>query len=260
MEPEESFPRQLSSLERALLLWVLPADRPGYAVYRDLVDRFMVVGEGRRGDGDYILARPGTVPDVDSPLPQLLAFGLVRLPTGELTISVRERLSDQLEFEIAGSVPQVTGQDIETFPRWTYSTWMPTHDCPICGEHLRLVPMETVSGRKLVLALCGSDQRIWLHDALSVINYLIPMTGFVNEVVLQEPAQDRRQLPDFKRFFAGLEMRSDAMLIRAFASYNRLRTRIVLGESLVIPAEGSVSWFKRAARRLLRKADQGSQR
>src|SRR5512137_1211634 len=94
MGSEEIFPRDLSTLERELLLWILPADRPGYAVYRGLVEAWKVAATGRRGEGNFILAKAGTVVDNESPLPQLLAYGAVEFETGDVTVSLRERVDD----------------------------------------------------------------------------------------------------------------------------------------------------------------------
>ncbi len=250
MGPDDMFPRELTPLERELLLWVLPADRPGYSEYRNLVLEWQIAGKGRRGQGNYILGVSGLAPDVESPLPHLLAFGSLKTDQGELTVSVRERLGDQLEFEISGPDEIDLSRSLESYRRWTLSDWMPSHHCPVCGEELREVEMKTESGRALVLAVCATDGRLWIYDSQSRVNHPIPVTSFYNELLLQNKVKDRRTVPDSKRLFTDLGTYSDAALTGAFASYNRLRTKIFLGEPLVVPAEGHVNWFKRTARRL----------
>ncbi len=254
---EETVPRVLSDLERTLLLWVLPEHRPGYAGYRKLVEEWVVVGNGRRGEGNVILGAPGLEPDNESPLPQLFAFGSLKLGETELTISVRERLSDQLEFEVSGPIGLDLSQGLKSYRGWTLSEWLPSQPCPACGGDLREVEMKTESGRSLNLAICAKDRRLWVYDAQSAVNHPIPVTSFYNELMLQTKVQDRRELPDSKRLFTGLDTYSDAALTGAFSSYNRLRARIVLGEPLVVPTEVGLSWFKRATRRLFLKGLRG---
>ena len=69
MGNEDRLPRGLTEQERGLLLWLLPADRPGYLAYRKLVEAWQVAARGRRGEGNYILAASDEQPDVESPLP-----------------------------------------------------------------------------------------------------------------------------------------------------------------------------------------------
>lgn len=250
MGPDENFPRELTPLERALLLWVLPADRTVYAEYRRKVQEWKVVGKGRRGEGNYIIGAPGVQPDIESPLPHLLAFGSVMTERGEITVSVREYSGDQVEIEIAGPVDGGLLRPFESYRRWTLSEWLPLLPCPACGEVLREVEMKTESGRSLVLAICARDHRLWVYDSQSQINHPIPVTGYYNELLLQNKVQNRRTVPDVKRFFTGLDSYSDAALVGAFSSYNRMRTKVFLGEPLVVPTEGSINWIKRASRRL----------
>jgi len=250
MSAEEIFSRELTLLEKALLLWVLPSDKPGYAAYRKLVQDWKVVGRSRSGAGGVILAPSGKVPDLDSPPAPLFAFGLVKSGTGEISVSVLERMGDQLEFEISGPVETVLPQGIESYRRWTLSEWLPSLPCPGCGEAPREVEMKTESGHELVLAICAKDHRLWLHDTRSRVNHPIPVTGFYNELMLQLKTPDRRKVPDAKQFFTDLGTYSDAALTGAFSSYNRLRTKVFLGEPLIVPTEGSLNWFRRAALRL----------
>jgi hypothetical protein len=252
MGHEEIFPRELTELERALLLWVLPIDRSGYAEYRRLVEGWKVAGKGRRGEGNYILAEPEETPDTESPLPQVLAYGLVSSDEGEVTISVRERFGDQLEFEITGPASNIVFQDLESCHCWTFSEWLPSRTCPACDGPVRKVEMKTGSGRSLILAFCVTDQRLWVYDQQTGINHLMPVTGFYNELMLQKRVQDPTIALNPKRLFSDLGTYSDSALTRAFSSYNRLRTKVLLRDPLVVPTEETINWFTRAAHWLLK--------
>ena len=251
MGSDEIFPRDLSAFEHELLLWILPADRPGYAVYRALVGEWKVAAKGRRGEGNYILAKEEVAIDNDSPLPQLLAYGSVRFETGEVTVSLRERSDDQLEFEIIGDHADVfTG--LQTLRRWTLSDWLPSGSCPCCGGSVREVEMKTGSGRRLVLALCVRDRRLWVYDSRSGVNHPIPVTSFYNELMLQQNVKDPMIALDSRRLFTALGTFRDIDLIQAFMAYNRLRTRVILEEPLEFAKEENLGWLTRA-RRWLRK-------
>ncbi|MGH9425788.1 MAG: hypothetical protein ACRD2L_05710, partial [Terriglobia bacterium] len=126
------YPRQLSERERGLLLWLLPSDRPGYNEYRGLVTSWKVAGQGRRGEGNFILAASGERIDNESPLPQLIAYGVVKTASNEISVAIRERLENQLEYEIVNLHQTASADSGEELSRWTYSTWLPSSPCPIC--------------------------------------------------------------------------------------------------------------------------------
>ncbi|MEX1274714.1 MAG: hypothetical protein WEE20_02205 [Bacteroidota bacterium] len=244
MDGNETFPRGLTTFERELLQWVLPGDRPGYRAYRDLLDRWNVRARGRRGEGNYILAAETERPDIESPLPQLLAFGLVETTGGSLSVIVRERLGDQVEFEIAG----VGGAGAGIFReqgRWTLSSWSPGAPCPACGGPLRETGMSSEDGKVFSLAICAGDQRLWVHNPSSGINHPIPVTNFYNELMLHNHIRDPKVALDPNRLFRDLPRYSDRELVKAFVTYNGLRTKIVLDRPILIPTPTRTPFLRR---------------
>ena len=250
MGSDDVFPRDLAEFEKKLLLWILPPDRPGYAEYRDPVSTWKVVGERPWGGGSWLLGPPGSVPDVDTPPPQPVAVGVVEGPRGILSVSVRELQPRQLECDITGPADQDLDHKFDQLRRWTLSSWSPAMPCPSCGSRLREVAMETVSGRRLVLALCTRDQRLWIHDDLKKMNLPIPVTGFYNELMLQSKIHDPSVALQSRRLFSDLEMYTDAILSRAFEAYNRTRNRVHLSESLVLAEEKPEPWLKRLGNKM----------
>jgi hypothetical protein len=250
--PEDSFPRDLTPLERDLLLWLLPADRPGYREYRSLISVWRVAAQGRRGEGNVILAPSTTNIDNDSPLPQVFAYGIVEMPTGAIVATIRERLGDQLEVEIVNLRGESLPGELNETRRWTYSTWLPGQPCPMCSGVLREVTLQTDKGRTLVLALCRRDERIWVYDAISGVNHPIPLTNFYNELMLHANVRDPKIALNSKRLFMDLHSYSDASLSRAFASYNKLKTKIQFEDRLQITGEEKPSWFGRLRSRILK--------
>jgi hypothetical protein len=241
MSSPERLPRELESTERDLLLWVLPGDRPGYAEYRKVIDRWSVAAVGRRGEGNIILAEPGWKVDNESPLPQLFAYGVVEHDGGNLTVSIRERLGGQIEFEIEGWT-FAASQEIR---RWTFSEWAPSHPCPSCRSTVREVSMTTTAGQVLDLVLCSKDRRIWVFDSLSGVNALIPVTGFYNELMLQTGIKDPGIALEPRRLFDPARGPSDSNLVKAFSSYNNMRKKIAIEGTLKIVVEPKLNWLER---------------
>lgn len=191
--------------------------------------------------------------DVESPLPPVFAYGIVETAAGRIGVSLRERVEDQLEFEIVNldgeSLPAVLAEQ----RRWTCSTWLPHERCPMCASSLREVRLQTVKGRTLVLAFCGRDERMWVYDSVSGVNYLIPVTNFYNELMLQAKVRDPRVALDSKRLFTDLSGYSDATLARAFATYNKLKTKIHFEERLQGPESAEPSFLRRLRTRILKR-------
>jgi len=234
---DDRFPRALTTDERELLLWILPAERPGYKEYRTFVENWNVVSQGRRGEGNYILAAPDEQPDNESPLPQIIAHGSIVTPTGELSVSIRERLENQVEFEIVGVQGNVDPARFNETRRWTLSSWLPSQVCPKCGVRLREVSLSSEHGRTAMLAVCATDKRLWVYDERTGINHPIPVTNFYNELMLHKNIRDPKIALDSKRLFSDLSQFSDAELSHAFRTYNALRTKIQLEGNIVVEDE-----------------------
>ena len=248
MGNNEEFPRELTPQERELLLWLLPADRSGYLEYRALIGRWQVVGRGRRGEGTYILAPPGEQPDTEAPLPHLFALGVVETREGDVSISLRERVGNQVEFEIVRLQGEGMPAELKAIRRWTYSTWIPSDACPACGASAREVPMATTGGQRILLAVCARDRRMWVYEEASGVNHPIPVTNFYNELMLQKNIRDPGVALDSRRLFTDLGSYTDVDLLRAFASYNRLHAKVGLESSILIPEEPKPSWVHRLLR------------
>ncbi|MBI4429156.1 MAG: hypothetical protein HY562_08555 [Ignavibacteriales bacterium] len=245
MENNGVYPRVLRRAERELLLWVLPEERPGYREYRDCVKAWKIAAQGRRGTGNYILAPEGTVVDNDSPLPQVFAFGAVITANGEMTITVRERLGDQLEFEITTPDDEQPAENAQGVRRWTFSTWLPSQPCPICSMPVREVAMKTRSGLHPVFAVCPRDQRLWVYDEATGVNHPIPVTNIYNELVMQRKVRDPLVALDSKRLFSDLASYSDEKLTKAFAVYNTVRTKIPMEDMILAEEPKKRSLLKR---------------
>ena len=223
------YPRPLTSFEKESLLWLLPEERPGYKVYRRYVSSWSVVGEGRRGVGNYIMADAATVPDNDSPLPQVFAYGMIESDTTSISVTLRELFEDQLEFEIANLHGDEVPPSFTVKRRWNLSLWAPSQPCPICQGKLREVIIRRESGTDATLAICATDKRLWIFDEEGGVNHLIPVTNFHNAIMLHKSIRDPETALEAANFFKHLQTFSDADLTAAFVQYNKLRKKIELG-------------------------------
>jgi hypothetical protein len=247
MPNDNPFPRDLSDIERRLLLWILPEDRPGYYQYRTLVEEWSVVAQGRRGEGNYILAPVGEEADIESPLPQVLAYGVVETERDSIAVTIRERVGNQVEYEIVGLHAAGPVSLEGERRRWSFSRWSPGMKCVICGSALRQVAMVTDQHHQLTLALCSRDRRMWVYDALSQVNHIIPPTIFYNELMLHKSIRDPKIALDWRRLFSSMSGFSDAEFIHAFRTYNQIRMKVPLRGMLQLPVQRKPSLFKRLA-------------
>lgn len=243
------YPRPLTTFERDVLLWLLPSEKPGYRVYRELLGTWLVAAEGRQGAGNYILAAPGTNPDIDTPLSPVFAYGVIEADALHIGVTLREKLPQQMECEIANLAGSgIPGRFLER-RRWTYSTWIPAMPCPKCSGAPRLVPMHRGSGGAVVLALCPADRRIWVYDESDGVNHLVPVTNFYNELMLHRRIRDPKIALDAQLLFSSLGEYSDGDLTAAFVAYNALRPKIDAAD-ITLPAPVLPGGFKRMLSRL----------
>jgi hypothetical protein len=248
------FPRGLTDGELRILRWVLPEGRPGYERYRELLQRWAVVGARPWNDRSYILASTDSHFDLEAPQEQIVALGVMGAGSTTMVVTVRQLRGEQVEFELAGPEPASSIAEFERLPRWRLSAWASSFSCPECGRKPREVAMQTESGRRLVLALCAEDHRLWVFDQHSGMNLPLPLTRFYNELMLQLRIQDPRVVLHPERFFVDLAMYSDPSLIKAFEAYNRIRGRIDLDRPIVLPAEARPSRIRQAIDRILRRS------
>ena len=230
------YPRPISPREREWMDWILPPDRPGYRHYHDLVSGMVVIGKGRRGEGEIILGAEGSTPDVSSPLAPVFAYGAIETKAGTISITMREISDGQISTEIVSHQSEEIPSEFEELRRWTYSTWIPGGRCPQCGEPVREVSMHPVApgAERLVLAFCTVDRRVWVYDSSTGVNRLIPVTNYYNDLMLHKNIRDPRVALDSRRLFSDLSKYSDADLTYAFFTYNKIKTKVQI-EGVIEP-------------------------
>ncbi len=238
---DTSFPRNLRAKERDLLESVLPSDRPGYRRYRDLLETMQVIGEGRRGAGNLILGRSGETPDLTSPLPPVVAYGVVETTKDRYTITVREVVGGQIDTEIVSAHDEEIPDHFEEKRRWTYATWKPGSVSPATGGTVREVRIDGQS----VLALAPGEKRLWLYDGLTGMNHPIPVTNYHNELMLHKQIRDPAVAVRAGLLFDQISSYSDEELRAAFVSYNARRRRVEIQPTPApAPARGLLVWLR----------------
>ncbi len=220
----ETFPRPLREKELELLKIVLPAGSPGYNAYRTYIAKMHVLGAGRRGPGNFVLGYEGDVADISSPLPPVIAYGIVETTLDTFTITVRECVGDQIDVEIVSSRGQEIPDHFEEKRRWTYSTWKPGGVSPASNSVIREVRINET----LVLAVAKREKRLWLYDAVMEMNHLIPITNYYNELMLHKAIRDPHVALKSSLLFDELENYADEDLRNAFVAYNRVHKKIDL--------------------------------
>jgi hypothetical protein len=209
MAPDDVYPRKLRQKELDLLEGVLPADRPGYRQYREIINSMVVIGQGRRGPGTYLLGAPGDTPDYSVPVSPVIAFGMVETTHASYAVTVHEFAGAQLDVDI------VSGSDEEV-------------------PHHRAVPVDAV----LTLAIAPQERRIWIYDRVSGMNLLLPVTNFHNELMLCKGIRDPKVALDIGQFFIGQAAYTNGDLREAFIRYNAIRRRVKVRTPLPAPAPG----------------------
>lgn len=229
------YPRPLSAREREWIGWLLPSGCPVYLGFREKILTLEVIGEGRRGKGEIILGNAGDTADFSEPLPPVFVYGMIETDNGNISITIREMLIDQVSIEIVIHGREEIPEQYSERRRWTYSTWSPGQACPQCQRSCREVAMRVEHSPEVffVLAVCSIDKRLWVHESSSCVNRLIPVTNYYNELMLHKGIRNPGIALDSKNLFKNLPDYSDAELSSAFQSYNRLKTKFQVKGSIL---------------------------
>lgn len=238
------FPRELSAREYAWIQWLLPADRPGYKRVLDSLHKLFVIGEGRWGKNDLVLGAIGDEIDRTEGMQPVVAFGELKGSPCDLTLSLHAPNElGQIEFQLSPSIGDVVPQKLEVRSKWTYSTWKPGLPCPATGTAVREVKLPASrDGLRLVIA--PTKRVVWLHDSADMMNRLIPVTNFYNELVISQGIRDPKIALDHSLLFTDDARWSDAHLAEAFVRYNVLYKKVGL-ELFDKPDERHQSLLKR---------------
>lgn len=241
----EPYPRPLRAKELELLHFVLPLESDGYRKYREDIAGMVVLAEGRRGKGNFVLGHQGDRADISSPLAAVIAYGVVETADDAFTITVRECIGNQIDVEIVSRRGEEVPDSLAVTRGWTYSTWKPGLVSPASLQPVREVRITDA----LTLAVAAAEKRLWLHDAALGMNHLIPITNFYNEVMLHKHIRDPKIALNSSLLYEQLDRYTDADLRSAFIAYNRVRPKVLIAAEEPPPKKGGV---KHALLKLIR--------
>jgi len=93
----ENFPRRLNASERKFLDWLLPKEISAYNSYRNKLENYFVLTEGRRGKGNLVIGKnENDVADISSPLADVFAYGVIETSIGNIACTIREEVANRL--------------------------------------------------------------------------------------------------------------------------------------------------------------------
>jgi hypothetical protein len=152
----------------------------------------------------------------------VIATGVVETTRGPFTITVRERVRDQLDVELLSEGGDEIPDHFEEKRRWTYASWVPGAPSPATGAPVREV---RIPGGH-TLAICSGDRRVWLHDGDTGMVHPIPITTFYTMVMVHRKIRDPRIALASSLLFEQPGTCSDGDLQAAFLAYNAAHPRV----------------------------------
>lgn len=217
----QKFPRQITAKEKQLLFSILPENKPGYKVYREKIEKLLVIGFGRFGGGNLILGRENDEPDNGVSSTPILATGIIKLADEAFNISINEESDNKIEIDI--SVELINQNNQIGISSINYSEWIPGEKAPGDKSFVREV---VFLPRKFLIVIAPAHKKIWAHEFESGINYIIPVSNFYSTLILVKRIRDPKIALQPNSLFSRLDEFSDEDIISAFVLYNKNFRRI----------------------------------
>lgn len=219
------FPRELTDIEKKFLFYLLPEEKPGYNNYRTKINEMSVIGNGRFGETNKILGRPGTALDLSIPLTPVFAIGAIYEPGKKIDVLIHEEMERQIEFDISEK------KDISILQNsmWSYSQWQPGSKAPGDNADVREV---TILNDLYTLAIATSHKKLWLHCSETGVNHIIPVTNYYNYLMMIKNIRESKIVLTPHLFFTEQKNYYDQELKSAFILYNKYFKRVKIKEDL----------------------------
>ncbi len=240
----KEFPRELTALERELIFSQLPENSKAYRDYRELIGRMKVVGLGKRGAGHLVLGEQKPHSDTLQLVTPVFAFGGAERNRTSITVVIHEFGDDVISVELMtlnGEFEELGAGQIKT---WSISDWSRGSPCPKCGTPVKEVDMPMLkSGKEATLAVCRKHRGIWISDGDLGMNHIIPVTGYLSELVRQRAIAARsREYRPAAEVFGELDSFSAREFVRAFVLYNKFWRKMDIQDvDFAPPAKRSIA-------------------
>jgi hypothetical protein len=227
---QRKYPRNLTPREKDWLFYLLPEESHAYAEYRSNIASMLVIGEGRFGEGNLMLGYEGDSPDLSYSSLPVFACGQIICMGCIIQVSIHEFFDNKIEVSLNNLSDSGIPEFLLETGRWSYSYWKPGKLSPFEGDILREVNISK-NDNELVLALSPNSRTVWLYDSRSKVNFIIPVTNFVNELLRGNRKIDKTKGIDMNFIFSNLDKFDDNDFVRAFVQYNKHWHKVELLDS-----------------------------
>lgn len=241
---KNKYPRKLSQRETDWLFYLLPEDRSAYADYRTKIISMLVIGEGRFGEGNLVLGFEGDRPDLSYSSLPVFACGQIIFKECRLQISIHEFFDSKIEVSISNLAGEKIPDELTELGKWSYSYWKPGKASPFEGDRLREINISKTKGA-LVLALSPKNFSVWLYEAGTGLNHIIPVTNFINELLRGNTTINKSKGINIAYVFDNLNKFSDAEFVRTVVQYNKQWRKVELPDSDAAIGEEKKGLFKK---------------
>ena len=222
------YPRKITNREQDWLFYLLPEEVPGYNEYRNKIFTMSVIGEGRFGEGNYFLGYEGDTPDLSYASLPMFACGQIECKDCLIQLSIHEFYDNKIEFSINNILGESIPEILHEIKRWSYSYWKPGSPSPFENDELREVNL-TSNKNELVLVLSKQKQSIWLHESGTGINHIIPVSNYINELLLVKKTIVKSDGINIANVFSNLASFTDDDFRQAFLKYNKYWKKVKMG-------------------------------
>lgn len=212
--------RDFSKNELKLLCAILPENKSGYKLCRDMISDMIVMGMGRFNGGNFYLGSGRTKPDLSIASTPVFAVGIVRTNIGSIDVLIHESEDDLIEVQLSkriGDDEEVIITDVLSF-----SEWNPGNKSPVKNEAVK--EFEIIKD-KFILVIDRTTKKIWLHNRESGVNHIIPISNYFNELMRLKKIKDENLFRSPLLFFNKLDDFSDEDFKLAFYQYNKFMRR-----------------------------------
>jgi len=245
-EENNKFPRLLTEIEKQVLFSLLPENKTGYKSYRDKISTKLVIGFARFAEGNLILGNKDSIIDLDNPSSPVFALGEIELKDNHVDVLIHEEEEEKIEFDISYQNDAVNLNSI--LKSWSYSSWIPGMNAPNDDSAVREI---LIVKDKFILAIAPVHEKIWLHNIISGVNSIIPISNFYNSLMMNKNVRNSKTLSSPKSIFRNLSTFSDNDLSLSLFAYDKYFKRFNLNKyystltSRVIKKNNFSSYFKK---------------
>jgi hypothetical protein len=211
----EEFPRKAEEVELEILVKILPAEKPGYLKYRELLSAYYLTGKGGR-ENSFIFCRNRDevyVPFVTT----VFAAGTFVYNKHLIDIVINEAIDETIEIEI-----DIKDNIPEDFRESIYPYWTPGDKAPGDDSQVREI---SIKEGEFLLAIAPAQRKLWLYEYETGIIHFISPGAFYNNLCILKNIRDPGVVFKPELLFENLANYRDNELISAFYLYNKNQKR-----------------------------------